>query len=170
MDNFVKDEYENYYIDNLKEERVEFKNFLFPYDQDKGNLIGIIAQGVSGKCTFVVNRKNQNTSLFVSVTLLPPVLRNDAKIYPKASIQLLKKGKPLGPIKPMPVGEGFWNTEKDMQPVESIELTLPPPDLEPVTVKLRLSYTGWIDGGQIVPNPSYTNHEFTITSAARRKK
>lgn len=169
-DSFVKDEYENYYIENSKEERVEFKNFLFPYDQDKGNLIGIIAQGVSGKCTFVVNRKNQKTSLFVSVALLPPVLKNDAQIYPKASIQLLKKGKPLGPVKPMPVGKGFWNTEKDMQPVGSIELTLPPPDLEPVTVKLRLSYTGWIDGGQVVPNPSYTNHEFTITSAARRKK
>ncbi|EHU2649440.1 PAAR domain-containing protein [Acinetobacter baumannii] len=169
-DSFVKDEYENYYIDNSKEERVEFKNFIFPYDQDKANIVGIVAQGISGKCTFVVNRKNQNSNLFVSVTLLPPVLKNDAKIYPKASIQLLKKGKPLGPIKPMPVGKGFWNTEKDMQPVGSIELTLPPPDLEPVTVKLRLSYTGWIDGGQVVPNPSYTSHEFTITSAARRKK
>ena len=63
----------------------------------------------------------------------------------------------------------FWNTEKDRQPVGSCEITLPAPDLQAITVSLKLGFEGKFDNGKVVPNPPYKTHTFTITSASRRK-
>ncbi|MGB8810489.1 MAG: PAAR domain-containing protein, partial [Acinetobacter calcoaceticus] len=67
-DSFAKDEYENYYIEGSKTEIIEFKNLLLPYDQDKANVFGIVAQALSGACSFEVSHKIQKRQLFITVT------------------------------------------------------------------------------------------------------
>lgn len=169
-DSFVKDEYENFYIENTKTEIVEFKNLLLPYDQDKANLFGVVAQALSGACSFEVSHKIQKRQLFITVTLLPPTLRADATIYTFGTLRLFKNKQPIGGPFALKVGKGFWNTEKERQPVGSCEITLPAPDLQAITASLELGFEGKFDNGKVVPNPPFKTHTFTITSAARRKK
>ncbi|EXE14528.1 PAAR motif family protein [Acinetobacter sp. 983759] len=168
-DSFVNNEYENYYIENTKTEIVKFKNLLFPYDQDKANLFGSAVQALSGACSFEISHKIQKRRLFITVTLLPPTLRADATIYTFGTIRLFKNKQPIGGPFALKVGKGFWNTEKDRQPVGSCEITLPAPDLQAITVSLELGFEGKFDNGKVVPNPPYKTHTFTITSASRRK-
>ncbi|MDW5458277.1 PAAR domain-containing protein, partial [Acinetobacter baumannii] len=56
-DSFVKDEYENYYIEQNKTTMVPFKTMLMPYDQDRTNLFGVMSQMVSGACNFEVTHQ-----------------------------------------------------------------------------------------------------------------
>ncbi|MDK1620803.1 PAAR domain-containing protein [Acinetobacter baumannii] len=169
-DSFVKDEYENYYIEGSKTEIVEFKNMLLPYDQDKANLLGIVVQALSGACSFEVSHKIEKRNLFITATLIPPSLKADAQIFTSGTVRLFKDKKPIsGPIA-LKVGKGYWNTENDRQPVGSCDITLPAPDLEVITVELQLGFEGKFDNGKVIPNPPYKTHSFTITSAARRKK
>lgn len=168
-DSFAKDEYENYYIEGSKTVIVEFKNLLLPYDQDKANLFGVVAQALSGACSFEVSHKIQKRQLFITVTLLPPTLRADATIYTFGTLRLFKNKQPIGGPFALKVGKGFWNTEKDRQPVGSCEITLPAPDLQAITASLELGFEGKFDNGKVVPNPPYKTHTFTITSASRRK-
>ncbi|MFI7918793.1 PAAR domain-containing protein, partial [Acinetobacter baumannii] len=82
-DSFVKDEYENYYIEQNKTTMVPFKTMLMPYDQDRTNLFGVMSQIVSGACNFVVTHRVKKDQLFVTATLLPPTVRADATIIPR---------------------------------------------------------------------------------------
>lgn len=168
-DSFVKDEYENYYIENTKTEIVEFKNLLLPYDQDKASLFGIAMQAMSGACSFEVSYKIKKRQLFVSATLIPPSLKNDAKLFTSGTLRLFKKDQQIGGPIILKVGQGFWNTENDRQPVGSCEITLPESDLQPIKVKLEMGFEGQFDNGKVIPNPPYKTHTFTITSASRRK-
>jgi len=168
-DSFVKDEYENYYIENKKTEIVEFKNLLLPYDQDKASVFGIMMQAMSGACSFEVSYKIEKRKLFVSATLIPPSLKNDAKLFTSGTLRLFKKDQQIGGPIMLKVGPGFWNTENDRQPVGSCEITLPEPDLQPIKVKLEMGFEGQFDNGKVVPNPPYKTYTFTITSASRRK-
>ncbi|HFF2636419.1 PAAR domain-containing protein [Acinetobacter nosocomialis] len=170
MDSFAKDEYENYYIENSKTTMVPFKPWLFPYDQDKSSLFGQVMQTMSGACTFEVSYKVEKQNLFVTATLLPPALKGDATIYPQAALRLFKDKKQIGDVVRLKVEKGYWNTENDRQPVGSCEIKLPPPDLSVITVQLTMKYDAKFDGGTVVTNPPHVVHEFTITSAARRKK
>ncbi|PUV01632.1 hypothetical protein DCD95_20160, partial [Acinetobacter baumannii] len=82
-DRFVKDEYENYYIEQNKTTMVPFKTMLMPYDQDRTNLFGVMSQIVSGACNFEVTHRVKKDQLFVTATLLPPTVRADATIIPR---------------------------------------------------------------------------------------
>lgn len=170
MDSFAKDEYENYYIENSKTTMVPFKPWLFPYDQDKSSLFGQVMQTMSGACTFEVSYKVEKQNLFVTATLLPPALKGDATIYPQAALRLFKDKKPIGDVVRLKVEKGYWNTENDRQPVGSCNVKLPAPDLSVITFQLTMKYDAKFDGGTVVTNPPHVVHEFTITSAARRKK
>ncbi|MDH2636152.1 MULTISPECIES: PAAR domain-containing protein [Acinetobacter calcoaceticus/baumannii complex] len=170
VDSFAKDEYENYYIENSKTTMVPFKPWLFPYDQDKSSLFGQVMQTMSGACTFEVSYKVEKQNLFVTATLLPPALKGDATIYPQAALRLFKDQKPIGDVVRLKVEKGYWNTENDRQPVGSCNVKLPAPDLSVITVQLTMKYDAKFDGGTVVTNPPHVVHEFTITSAARRKK
>ncbi|ENU92122.1 hypothetical protein F971_02009 [Acinetobacter vivianii] len=163
------DKYENYYIQQEQTEYVKFKTFLFPYDEDKKGFIGMAMQAMSGACTFIVTRKITGNELFVTATLIPPVLKGDATIYPTASIKLSKKGEQIGKVQKLTIGKGFWNTENDKQPVGSCTIQLPSPDLQTIDVHLEVGYEAKLDGGVVVPNPRYTTHKFIINSATRQK-
>lgn len=169
-DSFVKDEYENYYIENAKTTMVPFKPWLFPYDQDKASLFGQAMQAMSGACTFEVSYKVEKQNLFVTATLLPPALKADATIYPQAALRLFKNGKQINDVVNLKVAKGVWNTENDRQPVGSCNVKLPAPDLSAITAQLTMKYDARFDGGAVFTNPPNVVHEFTITSAARRKQ
>lgn len=169
-DSFAKDEYENYYIENTKTTLVPFKPWLYPYDQDKASLFGQAMQALSGACTFEVSYKLEKQNLFVTVTLLPPALRADATIYPQAALRLFKNGKQINEVVNLKVSKGVWNTENDRQPVGSCNIKLPTPDLSTINVQLTMKYDARFDGGGVITNPPHVVHEFTIISAARRKK
>lgn len=68
------------------------------------------------------------------------------------------------------MAKGVWNTENDRQPVGSCNVKLPAPDLSAITAQLTMKYDARFDGGAVFTNPPNVVHEFTITSAARRKQ
>ncbi|MDT1908135.1 PAAR domain-containing protein, partial [Acinetobacter baumannii] len=121
-DSFVKDEYENYYIEQNKTTMVPFKTMLMPYDQDRTNLFGVMSQIVSGACNFEVTHRVKKDQLFVTATLLPPTVRADATIIPRAVLRLFKKDKQISDTITLKVGKGYWNTANDKQPVGSCEI------------------------------------------------
>ncbi|HBJ5980712.1 TPA: PAAR domain-containing protein [Acinetobacter baumannii] len=168
-DSFVKDEYENYYIEQNKTTMVPFKTMLMPYDQDRTNLFGVMSQMVSGACNFEVTHQVKKDQLFVTATLLPPTVRADATIIPRAVLRLFQKDKQISDTITLKVGKGYWNTANDKQPVGSCEVKLPAPDLEVIKAKLTMKYDAKFDGGVVVTSPPDVTYEFTITSAARRK-
>ncbi|MGC9655778.1 UNVERIFIED_CONTAM: PAAR domain-containing protein [Acinetobacter pittii] len=168
-DSFVKDQYENYYIENQKTKMVSFKPVLMPYDQDRANLLGVLSQMASGACTFEVTHQVKKDQLFVTATLLPPTVKGDAQIFPEGVLRLFKKGKQISDVIKLKVGKGYWNTENDKQPVGSCEVKLPAPDLEVIEAHVTLKYDAKFDGGLVTTMPPDTTYKFTITSAARRK-
>lgn len=95
-DSFVKDEYENYYIEQNTTKYVKFTNVIFPYDEDKKNIFGAISQAVSGVCTFIVSYILKGQELFVTVSMLPPTLSGDATIFPYATLDLVHNNQSLG--------------------------------------------------------------------------
>ena len=95
-DSFVKDEYENYYIEQNTTKYVKFTNGIFPYDEDKKNIFGAISQAVSGVCTFIVTYILKGQELFVTVSMLPPTLSGDATIFPYATLDLVHNNQSLG--------------------------------------------------------------------------
>lgn len=95
-DSFVKDEYENYYIEQNTTKYVKFKNVILPYDEDKKNLLGAISQAISGVCTFVVTYILKGQELFVTVSMLPPTLSGDATIFPYATLDIVHNNQSLG--------------------------------------------------------------------------
>ncbi|MCH7336757.1 PAAR domain-containing protein [Acinetobacter sp. NIPH 2699] len=165
---FVKDEYENYYIEQNSTKYVKFQNVILPYDEDKRSLFGVLSQAVSGVCTFIITYTLKEQELFVSVSILPPTLSGDATILPYATLELEHKNQSLGKIR-LEKGQGVWSTEKGMEPVGQCKITLPKPDLSIVTAILTMGYTAKFDGGTARPNPPHTRFSFTLTSAARRK-
>jgi len=168
-DSFVKEEYENYYIENKKTQMVSFKPVLMPYDQDRTNILGVFSQMASGACTFEVTHQVKKDQLFVTATLLPPTVKGDAQIIPQGVLRLFKKGKQISDVIKLKVGKGYWNTENDKQPVGSCDVKLPSADLEVIEAHVTLKYDAKFDGGMVTTIPPDTTYKFTITSAARRK-
>lgn len=167
-DSFVKDEYENYYIEQNKTDYVKFKNLILPYDEDKKSFVGMLSQAVSGVCTFIITYILKGQELFVTVSLIPPPLKGDATILPYAALNIVHNNKKIS-TQNLDTGKGVWSTENGKEPVGQCRITLPKPDLSPVEATLTLGYAAKFDGGTSRPNPPYTKHSFTLTSAARRK-
>lgn len=167
-DSFVKDEYENYYIEQNTTKYVKFTNGIFPYDEDKKNLFGAISQAVSGVCTFIVTYILKGQELFVTVSMLPPTLSGDATIFPYATLDLVHNNQSLGKTR-LEKGKGVWSTENSKEPVGQCKVTLPKPDLSTIEATLTMGYTAKFDGGTVRPNPPHTRFSFTLNSASRRK-
>lgn len=167
-DSFVKDEYENYYIEQNTTKYVKFTNGIFPYDEDKKNLFGAISQAVSGVCTFIVTYILKGQELFVTVSMLPPTLSGDATIFPYATLDLVHNNQSLGKTR-LEKGKGVWSTENSKEPVGQCKVTLPKPDLSTIEATLTMGYTAKFDGGTVRPNPLHTRFSFTLNSASRRK-
>lgn len=167
-DSFVKDEYENYYIEQNTTKYVKFTNAIFPYDEDKKNLLGAISQAISGVCTFVVTYILKGQELFVTVSMLPPTLSSDATIFPYATLDLVHNNQSLGKTR-LEKGKGVWSTENSKEPVGQCKVTLPKPDLSTIEATLTMGYTAKFDGGTVRPNPPHTRFSFTLNSASRRK-
>ncbi|HCV3121989.1 TPA: PAAR domain-containing protein [Acinetobacter baumannii] len=167
-DSFVKDEYENYYIEQNTTKYVKFTNGIFPYDEDKKNLFGAISQAVSGVCTFIVTYILKGQELFVTVSMLPPTLNGDATIFPYATLDLVHNNQSLGKTR-LEKGKGVWSTENSKEPVGQCKVTLPKPDLSTIEATLTMGYTAKFDGGTVRPNPPHTRFSFTLNSASRRK-
>lgn len=167
-DSFVKDEYENYYIEQNTTNYVKFTNGIFPYDEDKKNLFGAISQAVSGVCTFIVTYILKGQELFVTVSMLPPTLSGDATIFPYATLDLVHNNQSLGKTR-LEKGKGVWSTENSKEPVGQCKVTLPKPDLSTIEATLTMGYTAKFDGGTVRPNPPHTRFSFTLNSASRRK-
>lgn len=167
-DSFVKDEYENYYIEQNTTKYVKFKNGILPYDEDKKNLLGAISQAISGVCTFVVTYILKGQELFVTVSMLPPTLSGDATIFPYATLDLVHNNQSLGKTR-LEKGKGVWSTENSKEPVGQCKVTLPKPDLSTIEATLTMGYTAKFDGGTVRPNPPHTRFSFTLNSASRRK-
>ncbi|RCT95595.1 PAAR domain-containing protein [Acinetobacter baumannii] len=167
-DSFVKDEYENYYIEQNTTKYVKFTNGIFPYDEDKKNLFGAISQAVSGVCNFIVTYILKGQELFVTVSMLPPTLSGDATIFPYATLDLVHNNQSLGKTR-LEKGKGVWSTENSKEPVGQCKVTLPKPDLSTIEATLTMGYTAKFDGGTVRPNPPHTRFSFTLNSASRRK-
>ncbi len=167
-DSFVKDEYENYYIEQNTTKYVKFTNGIFPYDEDKKNIFGAISQAVSGVCTFIVTYILKGQELFVTVSMLPPTLSGDATIFPYATLDLVHNNQRLGKTR-LEKGKGVWSTENSKEPVGQCKVTLPKPDLSTIEATLTMGYTAKFDGGTVRPNPPHTRFSFTLNSASRRK-
>lgn len=167
-DSFVKDEYENYYIEQNTTKYVKFTNGIFPYDEDKKNIFGAISQAVSGVCTFIVTYILKGQELFVTVSILPPTLSGDATIFPYATLDLVHNNQSLGKTR-LEKGKGIWSTENSKEPVGQCKVTLPKPDLSTIEATLTMGYTAKFDGGTVRPNPPHTRFSFTLNSASRRK-
>ncbi|MGK8819993.1 PAAR domain-containing protein [Acinetobacter baumannii] len=138
-DSFVKDEYENYYIEQNTTKYVKFTNGIFPYDEDKKNLFGAISQAVSGVCTFIVTYILKGQELFVTVSMLPPTLSGDATIFPYATLDLVHNNQSLGKTR-LEKGKGVWSTENSKEPVGQCKVTLPKPDLSTIEATLTMIY------------------------------
>ncbi|MCH2070563.1 PAAR domain-containing protein [Acinetobacter pittii] len=164
----VKDEYENYYIEQNTTKYVKFTNGIFPYDEDKKNIFGAISQAVSGVCTFIVTYILKGQELFVTVSMLPPTLSGDATIFPYATLDLVHNNQSLGKTR-LEKGKGVWSTENSKEPVGQCKVTLPKPDLSTIEATLTMGYTAKFDGGTVRPNPPHTRFSFTLNSASRRK-
>lgn len=167
-DSFVKDEYENYYIEQNTTKYVKFTNGILPYDEDKKNLLGAISQAISGVCTFVVTYILKGQELFVTVSMLPPTLSGDATIFPYATLDLVHNNQSLGKTR-LEKGKGVWSTENSKEPVGQCKVTLPKPDLSTIEATLTMGYTAKFDGGTVRPNPPHTRFSFTLNSASRHK-
>ncbi|ESK45518.1 PAAR domain-containing protein [Acinetobacter oleivorans] len=167
-DSFVKDEYENYYIEQNTTKYVKFTNGILPYDEDKKNLLGAISQAISGVCTFVVTYILKGQELFVTVSMLPPTLSGDATIFPYATLDIVHNNQSLGKTR-LEKGKGVWSTENSKEPVGQCKVTLPKPDLSTIEATLTMGYTAKFDGGTVRPNPPHTKFSFTLNSASRRK-
>lgn len=167
-DSFVKDEYENYYIEQNTTKYVKFTNVIFPYDEDKKNIFGAISQAVSGVCTFIVSYILKGQELFVTVSMLPPTLSGDATIFPYATLDLVHNNQSLGKTR-LEKGKGVWSTENSKESVGQCKVTLPKPDLSTIEATLTMGYTAKFDGGTVRPNPPHTRFSFTLNSASRRK-
>lgn len=167
-ESFVKDEYKNYYIEQNSTKYVKFKNGIFPYDEDKKNIWGSLSQAVSGVCTFVLTYVVKGQELFVTVSMVPPTLSGDAKIFPFATLELVHNNQSLGKTR-LEQGSGVWATDKGKQPVGQCKVTLPKPDLSTIEATLTMGYSAKFDGGTVWPNPPHTRYTFTLNSASRRK-
>ncbi|AVH13769.1 PAAR domain-containing protein (plasmid) [Acinetobacter indicus] len=163
--------YENYYIEQNRTEYVKFKNLIIPYDEDKKSWIGVLSQGLSGACEYIVTYILKGRELFITVSYIVPPLKGDAKITPFASVKIFREEArdfKLITHKNLEIGKGVWNTEKGKAPVGSATITLPEPNLSILKVEMQMGYEAKLDGGLIYPNPRYVTHTFTLNSAARR--
>ncbi|MCH4245171.1 PAAR domain-containing protein [Acinetobacter gerneri] len=168
-----KDKYEIYYIERNKTDYVTFKNFIFPYDEDKKSLFGVVTQAISGVCTFIVTYIVKGLDLFVTVSFIPPSLSADATIHPSATLKIYREENRQFEFissETLKIGNGIWNTEKGVEPVGSCNIKLPKPNLSTLKVTLDLGYEAKHDGGTAVPNPRFTTHTFTLSSGSRLAK
>ncbi|MCH7385585.1 PAAR domain-containing protein [Acinetobacter dispersus] len=169
--NFYEDKgkYENYYIERQKTEYIKFKTFVTPYDEDRKSAKGVMSQVLSGTADFVLDYDLTGKKLFISVSMIPPRLKNDATIFPFGTINLYHEGQKINQST-LKVGGGFWDTSRDKQPVGSCTIELPEPNLQPVTVELTAGYRAKFDVGLIIPMPPTTTFKFDLNSATRRVK
>jgi uncharacterized Zn-binding protein involved in type VI secretion len=171
--NRSEEQYENYYIEQNKTNYVKFINILLPYDPDKKGLGGLLIQAASGACEFIVTYTVQEKELFVTVSFIPPTLKGEAKIFPSASLKIYReKNREFKFItsKNLEKKAGYWSTEKGKEPVGFCKIALPEPNLSLMKVVLEMGYEARLDGGKVVPNPSYVTHTFTLNSAERLVK
>lgn len=164
--------FEHYYIERNKTDYVKFKTGLPPYDEDKKGWVGLGIQMLSGACEFIVTYIVKDRNLFITVSYVPPVVKNDAsKIIPFATVRLYKesnrKFELLG-IHRLKSEGGIWNTERGREPVGFSDISLPKPDLSLLKVELEMGYEAIFDGGKVVPTPSFVKYSFTLNSAARQ--
>ncbi|ENX11935.1 hypothetical protein F895_03439 [Acinetobacter sp. CIP 64.2] len=170
-DNFYEDKgkYENYYIERQKTEYIKFKTVVTPYDEDRKSAKGVMSQVLSGTADFVLDYNLTGRKLFISVSMIPPRLKNDAAILPFGTVNVYREGKKLNQIA-LSVGQGFWDTSREKEPVGSCTIDLPEPNLQLVTVELIAGYRAKFDGGLIIPMPPTTTFKFTLNSATRPVK
>lgn len=168
-----QEKYENYYIERNKTEYIKFRNAIFPYDDDRKGLFGVVSQGISGACDYIVTYVVRGEELFVSISFIPPILKHDAEIFPSASLKVYKESNSkfefiqhVNLIKEA----GFWDADKGKEPVGSCTVKLPEPDLSIIKIILEMGYEAKLDGGIIFPNPRFVTHTFTLNSAARKMK
>ncbi|SPL69124.1 PAAR motif protein [Acinetobacter stercoris] len=161
-----KEKHEIYYIERNKTDHVSFKTFLPPYDEDRKSLLGVATQVLSGACTFFVTYIVKDLELFITVSYIPPVLKNDAKIIPTGTVNISRE-KSLLTSKNLELKEGYWDTTKGKEPVGSCKIQLPEPNLQIVTVSIVLGYIAKFDGGSLIPTPPSTKYTFTLSSASR---
>ncbi len=166
-----KENYENYYIEQNRTQYVKFKNLILPYDEDKKGWVGVVSQAISGTCEYIVSYILKGRELFITVSYIAPPLKGDAKIKPFVSVKIFREKArdfKLLSQKNLEIGNGVWNTEKGKEPVGSGTILLPEPNLSLIKVEMQMGYEAKLDGGIIYPNPRFTTHTFTLTSAARR--
>jgi len=164
-----KGKYENYYIERQKTEYIKFKTFITPYDEDRKSAKGVMSQVLSGTVDFVLDYKLTGQKLFISVSMIPPLLKHDATILPFGTINVYHEGQKINQS-PLKVGGGFWDTSRDKHPVGSCTIELPEPNLQIVTVELIAGYRAKFDSGLIIPMPPTTTFKFDLNSATRRVK
>lgn len=169
--NFYEDKgkYENYYIERQKTEYIKFKTFVTPYDEDRKSAKGVMSQVLSGTADFVLDYDLTGKKLFISVSMIPPRLKNDATIFPFGTINLYHEGQKINQST-LKVGGGFWDTSRDKQPVGSCTIELPEPNLQTITVELTAGYRAKFDVGLIIPMPPTTTFKFDLNSATRLVK
>lgn len=169
----AENRYENYYVERNQQDYVKFRNALLPYDSDKFGKRGggVLIQSLSGSCEFIVNSVVRGTELFVSVSYMPPVLKEEAKIFAWASLKLYQQhNRELKFIEShqLKKDSGYWDTSRGKEPVGSCTIKLPKPNLDVIKVVLEMGYEAKFDGGRIIPMPNSVTHTFTLTSGARR--
>ncbi|MCH4246067.1 PAAR domain-containing protein [Acinetobacter gerneri] len=170
-----KEQYEISYIERNKTDYVKFRNVLPPYEPDKFGKRGggVLLQMGAGACDFIVTYIVKGIELFVTVSYIPPVLNQEATIYPSASLKIYKqKIRKFEEIQfqQLKKDSGYWDTGKGKEPVGFCKIQLPKPDLDLIKVVLEMGYEAKLDGGVIVPMPRFVTHEFTLTSGSRRVK
>lgn len=170
LDNSFSDEkkYINLYIESSITNYLNFKTFLLPYDSDRKARIGTLLQTISGACTFIINHVVRDRTLFVSISMIPPILKYDATIIPWASLKAFREGQLIGNAKLTTEQAGMWDTTNGKEPVGSCEIILPEANLQLVTVNLDIGYIGQLNGGRIVPIPPSVKFSFNVNSRAKQ--
>lgn len=110
-------------------------------------------------------------ALFVSVSVDAAPLSHKGKVYPFGTVIISRTGEKHSETK-LKKESGFWNIEKNKQPVGSCTITLPEPNIQIVEVRLELGYSAQISDsvGSIYPIPPLKVYTFKLNSAGRKIK
>lgn len=160
-DSFVKDKYENYYIEQYKTD---------VYISHKAVLLG--DEGVTpldGAVSYFLNYKIKGKELFLSVVINAAPLSHKGTVYPFGTAIVSREGKEIARIK-LKKEQGYWPTDKNKAPLGSCTIKLPEPNLQLVHVELELGYTAVISDtvGSVHPIPPIKKYKFSLNSAARK--
>lgn len=160
-DSFVKDKYENYYIEQYKTD---------VYISHKAVLLG--DEGVTpldGAVSYFLNYKVQGKELFLSVVINAAPLSHKGTVYPFGTAIVSREGKEIARTK-LKKEQGYWPTDKNKAPLGSCIIKLPEPNLQLVDVEFELGYTAVISDtvGSVHPMPPIKKYKFSLNSEARK--